>query len=52
MTGIQILSVAALLNLAGCTTSLAPGDDFNDWTKPTASLQKEGSAEPKQLGPS
>lgn len=36
MKGIGILCVAAVSVLAGCATSLAPGDDFNDWTQPTA----------------
>ena len=32
----RLLFLAATLALAGCATSLAPSDNFNDWTNSTA----------------
>lgn len=32
----RLLFLVAALSLTGCATSLAPGDDFNDWTNSTA----------------
>lgn len=29
--------IAVALASTGCATSLAPGENFNDWTSPTAS---------------
>ena len=32
MKSTRLLLIAATLMMAGCATSLAPSDNFNDWT--------------------
>ena len=37
----HLLLIAAALITAGCATSLAPSDNFNDWTEPVAYRQHQ-----------
>ena len=36
MKNARLLFVVAALAITGCATSLAPSDNFNDWTNPVA----------------